>query len=182
MLYDKEISDQVSIQYIILFALSKADRIVTHDQLTSIVLDNCNIKFTDFRIAVDNLEKIGHIRVFSPDDKETYCELLPAGKEANSFFEKKVPIYIREPISEYIAPFFREETIKRSVRADLLPLNERENMADLGIYDGNTPLMRLMVYTGTRECANMMMKNFKKDPQKIYEAILALLSDENEKD
>ena len=59
MLYKREITDHISIQYIILFTMAKAARIVTHNQLTSLVLDNCNIKFTEFRIALDNLEKIG---------------------------------------------------------------------------------------------------------------------------
>ena len=175
MIYNREIFDQVTIQYIILFALAKADRIVTHDQLTSIVLDNCNIKFTEFRIALDNLEKIGHIRVFSPDEKETYCELLELGKEASKFFEKKVPIYIREPIEEYIEPFFGEEAKRQSVRAELLPLNEREYMADLGIFEGKTPIMKLSMYAGTRSYAFAMLREFKKDPQEIYETVLELL-------
>lgn len=183
MLYTREIYEQVMIQYIILFALEKADRIITHDQLTSIVLDNCNIKFTEFRIALDNLEKIGHIRVFSPDSRITYCELLPLGKEANSFFYHKIPVYIREPIEDYIAPFFKEESLKKSIKAELLPLNEKEYMAELGIYDGKTPLMSLAVYAGTREYANSMIYEFKKNPQRVYETIMELIGngvEENE--
>lgn len=175
MKYKREIYDQITIQYIILFTLAKADRTVTHDQLTSLVLDNCNIRFTEFRIAVDNLEKIGHIRIFSPDGKETYCELLPAGLEASGFFSKKIPIYIREPIEAYIPVFFKEEAIKRSVRAELLPLNEREYMADFGIFDGKTPLMKLSVYAGTRKYAAGMIREFKKNPQRIYETIIELI-------
>ena len=174
-MYKKEIDDEIKIQYIILFAMAKADRIITHNQLMSIVLDNCNIKFTDFRIALDNLEQIGHIRVFSPDGKETYCELLPLGREANGFFYKKIPIYIREPIEQYIEPFFRDEVIRQSVRAELLPLSEKEFMADFGIYDGKTPLMLLSVYAGTRAYANSMIREFNKDPQKIYETVIELV-------
>lgn len=178
MLYKREISDQVTIQYIILFALAKANRIVTHSQLTSLVLDNCNIKFTEFRIALDNLEKLEYVRVFSPDEKQTYCELLPAGLEANGFFYKKIPVYIREPIEEYVAPFFRDEIIKQSIVADILPLNSKEYMADLSIYDGKTPLMKLSVYAGTRKFANSMVREFKKDPQKVYETVLELIGNE----
>ena len=177
MLYKREIYDQVTIQYIILFALVKANRIVTHSQLTSLVLDNCNIKFTEFRIALDNLEKIGHIRTFSPDKVETYCEILPPGIEANAFFYKKIPIYIREPIEDYIAPFFKDELIKQSVTAELLPLNQKEFMADLGIYDLNTPLMKLSVYAGTRKAANDMIRAFKSNPQLIYETVINALED-----
>lgn len=174
MLYKREITDHISIQYIILFTMAKAARIVTHNQLTSLVLDNCNIKFTEFRIALDNLEKIGHIRIFSPDDKETYCELTPKGLEASRFFSKKIPVYIREPIEEYIAPFFHEEAEKRSVVADLLPINEKEWMADFAIYDYKTPLLKLSLYAGTRKSANAMIKKFRENPQLFYEEIMKL--------
>ena len=178
MVYKREIKDQIKIQYIILYTLNEANRVVTHDQLTSLVLDKCNIPFTEFRIALDNLEKIGHIRVFSPDGKETYLELLPLGKEANSFFNKKIPTYIKGLIKDYIKPFFREEVIKRSVVGELLPLNEKEYMADLGIYDGNTPLLKISIYAGTRKYANSMIREFKRDPQKVYETVLEMLGNE----
>ena len=62
--------------------------------------------------------------------------------------------------------------------AELLPLNEREYMADFGIFDGKTTLMRLTVYAGTKESANSMIKIFKKNPQKAYETVIDLLSEE----
>lgn len=178
MFNKREITDQVKIQYIILYTLSEANRVVTHNELTSLVLDKCNIPFTEFRIALDNLEKIGHIRIFSPDEKTTYCELLELGKEANTFFYKKIPNSIRTAIKDYIKPFFREEIIKRSVVGELMPLNEEENLADLGIYDGNTPLLKIQIYAGTRAYANSMIREFKKDPQKVYETVLELLGNE----
>lgn len=182
MLYKRQIYDQVTIQYIILFTMASANRVVTHDQLTTIVLDNCNIMFTDFRIALDNLEKIGYLRLFCPDEKLTYCELLPKGVEANGFFYKKIPIYIREPIEEYIEDFFEAETQKTRVKAELLPLNLKEYMADFAIYDGKTPLITLSLYAGTRKYAQSMIRAFKKDPQKVYETVLELLGNEEEKD
>ncbi len=180
MIYKREITDQVKIQYIILYTLNEANRIVTHDQLTSLVLDKCNIPFTEFRIAVDNLEKTEHIRVFSPDDKQTYCEILPMGKQANTIFNKRIPNSIKQSIKDYIKPFFREEIIKRSVVGELLPLNENEYMADLGLYDGNTPIMKISMYAGTRAYANSMIREFKRDPQTVYETVLELLGNEKE--
>ena len=41
--YTREITDPVLIQYIILFTMASADRTLTHNQLTSLVLDKCNI-------------------------------------------------------------------------------------------------------------------------------------------
>ncbi len=182
MEYNREITDMIMIQYIILYTLAQADRIVTHSQLTTLVLDNCNINFADFQIALDNLSSIGFVRLFTANDNNQYCELLPKGVESNGFFQGSIPIYIREPIKKSIAPFFHEEELKKSVRADLMPLNEKEFLAECGIFEGKTPLMQLSVYGGTREMAADMIRNFKKDPEKIYRLIMKALTEEENQD
>lgn len=177
MEYTREITDMIMIQYIILFAMAKSNRIVTHNQLTTLVLDNCNINFTDFQIALDNLANIGFIRLFNAGDNNQYCELLPKGVESNSFFQSFIPVYIREPLEKSIAPFFHEEELKKSIRTELIPLNEKEFLAECGIFEGNTPLMKLSVYAGARKTAADMLRQFKNDPEKFYRLIISALSE-----
>lgn len=179
MNYNREITDMVMIQYIILFTMAKAKRIMTHSQLTTLVLDNCNINFADFCIALDNLSDLEFVRIFKAQDTQ-YCELLPKGAESNSFFEKSIPIYIREPLQKSIAPFFHDEEIKKSIRAELIPLNEKEYLAECGIFDGNTPLMQFSVYAGTRTNASHILRNFKSDPEAFYKLIIDTLLSEKE--
>ncbi len=176
MEYKREIDDMVMIQYIILFTLATADRYVTHNQLTNIVLEHCNINFAAFQIALDNLEKIGHIRLFRPDEKTVICELLPKGREANAFFHVNIPIYIREPIQQSILPFFQAEALKKSVQAEIIPLNESEFSIACKVLDGNTPLMELTFYAGTRAMAARMARHFKNSPDQVYSAVLKALT------
>ena len=179
MEYTREIDDPVMIQYIILFTLATAKQYVTHNQLTTIVLEHCNINFGSFQIALDNLEKIGHVRLFRPDEKTMICELLPAGQEANEFFSHNIPIYIREPIANFIRPFFRAEELKKSVQAEIMPLSEKEFSVSCKVMDGLTPLMDLNFFAGSREMAAKMVRNFRKDPEKVYKQVLhALLPEE----
>ncbi len=172
LLYTREVTDPVLIQYIILFAMTKADRMLTHNQLTTLVLDRVNISFTEFSIGLDNLVNIGLVARYKPDEHNFTYELTEKGKEANGFFYKSIPIYIREQIEEYIAPFFREEVLKSSVRAEILPINEQEFMASIGVYDNKTPLMELNFYAGTRKSAAAMVRHFKENQDEIYKAIL----------
>ncbi len=181
LLYTREISDPVLIQYIILFTLVQADRTVTHNQLTSLVLDRCNISFTDFSIALDNLINIGLVARYKPEPNVHIYELTEKGIEANGFFYRSIPIYIREQIVDYIAPFFREEVKKSSSKAEIIPINEQEFMVQCGIYDNKTPLMELSFYAGTRKTAAQMARQFKKNQDEIYQTILyALTADEPE--
>ena len=48
-MYMREVDDPIIIQYIILFTLAKADRRITHSQLTCLTLDRCNINFANFQ-------------------------------------------------------------------------------------------------------------------------------------
>ncbi|MBE7045236.1 MAG: DUF4364 family protein [Ruminococcaceae bacterium] len=182
MAYTREIDDFVMIQYIILYTMAKADRHMTYTQLNGLILGNLNIDFSTYQLALDNLEQIGQLYKFSFDELTTFYELLPEGKEANGFFEKEIPIYIREQIDEAIPPFFHEEEKKRSIRAELSPINPREFGAELGIYDKNLPLMNLFIYAGEREDANRMMKRFRENPEELYQRIVSFLMEEEKKD
>lgn len=180
--YTREITDPVLIQYIILFTMASADRTLTHNQLTSLVLDKCNISFTDFTIALDNLINIGLLARYKPEENLHIYELTEKGKEANGFFYRSIPIYIREQIVAYIAPFFREEIRKSSTRAEIMPINEREFMVQCGIYDNKTPLMELSFYAGTRKTAAQMVRHFKEKQDEIYQTILYAMTPSEEKD
>lgn len=177
MKYTREIEDVVMIQYIILFTLAKADRHVTHKQLTGLILENCNIEFANFQIALTNLINTGHVRSFSIDELTTVYELLPKGREAHKFFERDIPIYIREPIADAIPPFFNEEEKRKSVKAELMPLSRTEFSVKCGIYDREAPLLEMTVYAGTREDANKMLKYYNENTEKIYQKVIDIMTD-----
>ncbi len=176
-MYMREVDDPVTIQYIILFTLTKAARRVTHSQLTCLTLDRCNINFANFQIALDNLVQIGYVQILpnSVDENMPIYELTAKGVEANGFFEKQIPIYIREQIAEHINPFFEEEKLKKSVRAKLVPINEKEYAVEVALYENISPLMEVSFYAGARETASAMIRNFKANPEKVYGEILTSL-------
>ena len=182
MAYTREIDNPALIQYIILYTLAEANRHVTYPQLIGLVLDNCNIEFPNFQLALSNLEQTKHVRRFSPDQNTTFYELLPKGQQANEFFKRDIPIYIREPIKEAIPPFFKEEARKRSVRARIYPFNRREYGLECGIYDNETPLLEMLIYVGTREDANIMKKRFREHTEEIYKTVMDVMTKQDSSD
>lgn len=182
MAYDREIEDSVLIQLIILFALQRANQPIKQSQLDDLVLGNCNINFINYRYAIVNLININHIRDFIASGDIPMYDITEEGLQSIDFFISDIPVYIREPIANSIIPMFRSEEQKKSVTAELLPLNTEEYMADCAIYDCGKPLMQLTFYTGTRELAKQAMYNFKKHPEKVYKAVLDLLMKEEDPD
>lgn len=179
MTYSREIEDSVLIQLIILFALQKSGRSITQSQLADLVLGNCNITFINYRSAIVHLIEINHIIDFTTTGDIPMYEITDEGIQSIEFFITKIPVYIREPIEKAIIPMFRLEEQKKSIIAELLPLNENEFMADCSIYDCGKPLMKLSFYAGTRETALEMMQNFKVSPEKVYQAVLNSLVSED---
>lgn len=176
-MYTREIDDPVMIQYIILFTLSKASRRVTHSQLTCLTLDRCNISFTSFQIALDNLVQIEYIKILPNgfDENMPIYELTDKGIQANSFFEHSIPIYIRDQIEEHIKPFFEQENLKHSVRAKLVELSKDEYAVECAIFDSTSPLMQMTFSAGARSTAAQMIRNFKANPDEVYAKIMSAL-------
>lgn len=181
MLYQKEIDDSVLIQFIILYTLNNADSAVKYDKLIDLVLNNCNINFNDFQIALANLVETGHVNItLSEDDMQLY-EITPKGSAAGEFFKFHIPVYIREPIDGSIKELFLEERKKNAVRSTVTPINTHEYNADCALYDDDrTMLLSISLYSGSREEAEKNAVYFKEHADIVYEKIIKAFSDKNE--
>jgi predicted transcriptional regulator len=180
MRYNKEIKDPALIQYIILFAASEFDKPISSSFLTKLILKSCNINYMDLQIAIANLIDTDHMRQFySPNNTHMY-ELLPMGITALEYARREVPVYIREQISEQLEPLYNDTVMQNSVRAKLVPAGRGEFSAELSIYDRKTPLMQLSFYTGSKDQANSILKNFSEHPDEIYQKILKAIIPEEE--
>ena len=175
MLYDREITDYVLIQYIILYTLDSVKKPIAYDMLLNLVLENCNIPYTDFQIALGNLIETEHVRTFESESKPMYA-IEPKGSQANNFFSKEIPIYIKEPIRDSIKPMFREEMIKNRIQYHITPVRKDEFSADLLICDDDgTKMLDLSFYAGTREQATLIAENFAKNADTIYGEIVKII-------
>jgi hypothetical protein len=183
MLYQKEIDDSVLIQFIILFTLNNADSPLPYNELLNLVLDNCNINFNDFQIALVNLVSTGHVHAYLEGPHLQKYEVTPKGQAAGDFFKTHIPVYIREPIQQSIKDMFREERLKHAIRSNIYPIKHDEYSAECELYDDdNTRLMNLSLYAGSREEAEKLAEYFRHNAYHIYDGIINLFSNENHED
>lgn len=173
MLYQKEIDDSVLIQFIILFTLSNADKPLAYNQLINLVMDNCNINYNDFQIALDNLSVTKHIRSYIESGHNQLFEITQKGLDIENFFRTQVPIYIREPITESIKQLFIDERRKNSIQSKITQVDPNEYTADCRLLDDDkTVLMELSLFAGARDEAERIAVYFKEHSGEIYEKIL----------
>ena len=178
MLYQKEIDDSILIQMILLFTLNKAKKPLSHDSVTNIVLDNCNISYSDYLIALDNLVKTHHIKKYSDKNGVVMYKILEKGVHAGEFFSSNIPVYITEPIAESIKPVIREEIESRRISGGIMPMHKKGEYGVECIIrdDDGTEMLNLVFYAGDREQAAKLFENFRAHPEQLYEAVVKSLA------
>lgn len=178
MLYQKEIDDSVLIQFIILYTLSNADGPVMYRDLLNLVMENCNISFTDFQIALDNLVTTNHVDTYLEGERRQMYKVTTKGSVAGDFFAGHIPVYIREPILDSIKQMYVEERRRNAVQSGIVPVRRNEYGAECSLFDDDkTEIMRLSLYAGSREEAERIAVYFKEHSSEIYEKIIAAFSD-----
>ena len=130
MNFDKEIDDYVLIQYIILFTLNKSGKNISYDLMLNIITDRLNINYIEFQLALDNLICRDYIKVYNDENERSVYKITEKGKTSANLFEKDIPIYIREPIQDVVAPNIEKGRKNRLIRAKVRSLEEDMHYAD----------------------------------------------------
>lgn len=173
MEYKREIDDSALIQFIILYTLSKADTPLAYNNLINLIMDNCNINYSDFQVGLVNLTKTNHIRAHMEGKHNQIYSLTEKGGISIDRFKRDIPIYIREPIDNSVKEMYLSMRRENAVTARIIPLKDDDYLAELALCDDDkTELMRLTLYAGTREQAEKMAVYFKKHPELIYGGII----------
>ncbi len=183
ILYNREIEDELMIQFIIMYALSGADEPMAYSDLLSVVQDNCEITFTDLQLGLGNLIKTGHVTQKQITDMLTVYDLTQKGKYVIDFFYSHIPLIVREPIDASIKELYIEKRRSEAVRAGIDPINEKEFNTECNLYDDDKLLlMSLRLYAGSRDEAERMAEYFKSNSAEVYGGILDLFSKKEDTD
>lgn len=177
MLYNKEIDNNMLIQFIILYALNKADELVAYGDLLNLVLENCNIRYTDFQLALDNLLNTKHAEGLITGKNIQKFRITEKGKNLKDIITRRIPVYLREPIEESVKKLLHDERLRNAVRGKISAVSPDEYTAECELYDAdNTQLMSISLYAGSREQAEQTVKYFKNNSEIIYERVLEAFS------
>ncbi len=183
MLYKREITDLEIIQFIILYTLNNTDKDPEYSDLVTLVMDNCNISFPDFQIALVNLEETGHVNGRMEGEYIRRYSITEKGANAIKYFRTSVPVYIREPIDESIKQLYIEERRKNAVQSGIMPVRKNEYGFECILRDDDkTEMMRLYLYAGSRDEAEKLSKYYKAHPDKIYGDVLNAFKDADKED
>lgn len=178
MQYSREIDDTVLIQFMILYTLGKVKEPVRYDTMLNLIMENCNVNYAEFQIALNNLLETKHMECLKDSQDRAIYRLLPKGVTAGEFFASEIPVYIKEPINESIRPILHKAMEKERIRAEIIPVAKNQYSAKCRLQDDDgVSLLELSFFAGDRSEAVKIMQHFKTHPDEVYRKIMEILTD-----
>lgn len=171
-----KIEDSLEIKLIVLETLYQAKKPLTAPQLTHIILGSAKINFFDVHQALDFLLHTNEIYCFRDMEEKKVYALTEEGRVCVKNFYEKIPLAVREYLQESLNAMFQAERQARQLTAKPVPIHYNEYEAQLGLCEGEVPLLHLTLYAGDEALAKKMCQNFRDNAAAIYDTLLELLT------
>jgi predicted transcriptional regulator len=163
---------------ILLYLIYRINMPVSNLQITKIILENRFMNYFLLQQFLNELCEAGYLKSENKDDK-TFYSITDDGRLMLDYFKTLTPPGIKKAISDSITSIRNNIKNETLITAEIKPDFESGYMVKLSIHEDNFSLMDLYLAAGTRSDAANMCKNFKNNPQKIYENLLSMLRQEN---
>ena len=170
------LNDPVMIRFAILYTMKYVEFPISSMDLKHVMLDASRVDYFDLCEMIDTLKKENHIKEVIRDGINKFS-LTDSGIETIQMFEKNVLYSVRRNIRQSADKFFKEEFEKHSVKSSLTPSDIDTFYLDVELKDGNSKLLSMSLFAGSREKAEKMREKFNSNPTEFFSYILKFLSD-----
>lgn len=152
------------------YVLSSIDSAISKTALNNALLSIQIVNFFEFNEALSVLVENGLVNEDKRED-DSYYSLSPEGASVAEKLETEIPIYIRDrAVVATIAAAARERRNSYAhANAEKL---DKGYQAVLSLTDGDTLMMKTVIYTADSLQAAAVCNSFMDNPQKLYAAII----------
>ena len=163
------------IRILICYILSSVSAPLTGEDISGIMQGKALANYFETADALAGLVKLGHIR----STPEGYV-IEPTGREIAGRLDTGLPLAVRDKALEAAVSLLARARAKRENRVEIedLPNGCRVRCVISGGDGGD--LMELGLYVADRAQARVIEENFYKDPEGVYQLLLAALTGDKE--
>ena len=159
---------------IVLYMLDHVDFPLTNTQISNFVLDKEYTTYFTIQQAINELIGAELIHAKSTHNNTCYY-ITPAGRETLSFFPDKISSAIKADVLTYFAENKMELKQEISVLADYDKTTFQEYAVRCRIREKERSLIDLTITVRTREQAEAVCANWKKQNEEVYGYLMDLL-------
>ena len=159
---------------IILYMLEKANAPLTNTQISVFILEKEYTTYFTLQQALSELVASALVRTESSHNS-TYYHITPSGTETLSFFPDKISDAIKKDVLSYLDVNQVELKQEIQILADFYKTTTQGFAAHCQIKERSVPLIDLTIQAGSREQAEAICQNWKKQNEEVYAYLMDLL-------
>ncbi len=159
---------------IILYMLEKVDFPLTNTQISDFFLEKEYTDYFTIQRVIHDLFDSELIRMESTH-KNTQYTATPAGRETLRYFQDKISTSIQEDVLSYFSDKKVELKNENSIIADYYKTPEQQYAARCQIKEKGIALLDCTLTVKTKEQAEAICQNWKKQSDDVYACLMDLL-------
>ncbi len=158
------------IKVMLCYVLSVLDAPISKKALNEALLSTELVNFFEVNEALSVLASNGMV-IEEKGEGDTYFSISEEGRSVGSKLETDVPLYVRDKVVKATVSYAAKEKRERYTHADIEML-DRGCQAVLSLTDGDTLMMKTVLYTADLLQAKAVCESFSENPEKLYTAII----------
>ena len=159
---------------IILYMLDKADSPLTNTQISNFILEKEYTTYFTLQQALNELVTSALVRTESTHNN-TFYHITPSGKETLSFFPDKISDAIKQDVISYFEANHMELKQEIRVLANYYKTTAQNYDVQCQIKERGVSIINLTIKAGSREQAEAICQNWKKQNEEVYAYRMDLL-------
>ena len=160
---------------LILYVLNKIGKPISNDSLLNLVLAVTDMNYFYFQQFLLDLLENGYIINYYKDDHSFY-DITDFGKETLSLTQDILPGIIKLRVDANFKDELDTFENEHSVIAEFTPRSEDHYTVSCKIIDHNDTIFEVKTFAGSRDQAKEIVDNWNKNADKMYPAILSILT------
>ena len=169
------LKDAGEIKLCVLFCLRYADEPLSDSDLKHIMLSATSVDFLELCGIIDTLIPDNFVKKVWRNETEMYT-LTEQGQNAIDEFNDKIMASVRASLKSAIDKRLNRKGPKTQVKCVVTPAEKDLYNVDAEITEGKKTLLKMTVFTGSKEKSASYARGFRKNPMGFYTEVINTLS------
>lgn len=166
------IHDKLDIKFLVLYLLARTESPIDFASLTDLTMCDEGVDYFLFTQAVSEMVESEHLEI----ENELYS-ITEKGRKNGAVCEESIPYSVRRKCDQNLAQLNARLRQEAQVRTEVIPRKNGGLTVRLILDDNQDNLMTVDLYAPTEDQADKLAAAFRAAPERVYRAVLDVLSD-----
>lgn len=166
------IHDKLDIKFLVLYLLARTEGPIDFASLTDLTMCDEGVDYFLFTQAVSEMVESEHLEI----ENELYS-ITEKGRKNGAVCEESIPYSVRRKCDQNLAQLNARLRQEAQVRTEVIPRKNGGLTVRLILDDNQDNLMTVDLYAPTEDQADKLAAAFRAAPERVYRAVLDVLSD-----